>query len=185
MPKQPLPLAELLFWQKDLRHEMQLARDTLFVSSFLWKLKLHISPDVQCLALTSIFVWSLQARQGNKQLPALFCVPFIVKDNFDTAGMAGTAGSVALLDNYPLHDAEQVRNAHAVIPQPSYTGMGVRTEPALLQVSAPRVTSLLNGALAHPVDGHGLSNKGCAVVEMLACSLHCQCSQPHLSALGR
>ena len=117
MPKHLLPLGELLFWQRDLRHEMQLAKNTLFVSSFLWKLKLHISPFVQCLALTSILVWSLQARQGNKQLPALFCVPFIVKDNFDTAGMAGTAGSVALLDNYPLQDAEQVRNAHAVTPR--------------------------------------------------------------------
>ena len=52
--------------------------------------------------------YPLQARQGGKPLPALFCVPFIVKDNFDTVGMAGTAGAVALLDNYPAQDAQQV-----------------------------------------------------------------------------
>ena len=51
---------------------------------------------------------SVQAREGNQLLPALFCVPFIVKDNFDTVGMAGTAGAVALLDNYPAQDAQQV-----------------------------------------------------------------------------
>ena len=50
----------------------------------------------------------MQVRQGSKALPALFCVPFIVKDNFDTVGMAGTAGAVALLDNYPTQDAQQV-----------------------------------------------------------------------------
>lgn len=49
-----------------------------------------------------------QARATNQALPALFCVPFIVKDNFDTAGMAATAGAVALLDNYPAQDAQQV-----------------------------------------------------------------------------
>jgi len=54
------------------------------------------------------FPLHLQARQGNAQLLPLFCVPFIVKDNFDTMGMAGTAGSVALLDNYATQDAQQV-----------------------------------------------------------------------------
>ena len=49
-----------------------------------------------------------QARSTTQPLPALFCVPFIVKDNFDTAGMAATAGAVALLDNYPAQDAQQV-----------------------------------------------------------------------------
>ena len=53
----------------------------------------------------------MQTRQGNRSLPPLFCVPFIVKDNFDTAGMAATAGAVALLDNYPAQDAQQVGTA--------------------------------------------------------------------------
>ena len=132
-------------------------------------------------------MWSLQARQGNKQLPALFCVPFIVKDNFDTAGMAGTAGSVALLDNYPLQDAEQVRNAHAVIPPDVPHRDGYENRACLLLLFCrylPRVSLpccmepwhiLLMGMACPP--------RGCAGVEMLA--LRCQCSQPHLSALGR
>lgn len=119
MPKQFLPLGSKgvsSFGRGICDMRCSIAKDILSVSSFLWKLKLHTSPFVQCLALASTLLWSLQARQGNKQLPALFCVPFIVKDNFDTAGMAGTAGSVALLDNFPMQDAQQVRNAHAVMP---------------------------------------------------------------------
>ena len=57
-----------------------------------------------------------QARATNQALPALFCVPFIVKDNFDTAGMAATAGAVALLDNYPAQDAQQVPTALRCFP---------------------------------------------------------------------
>ncbi len=57
----------------------------------------------------------MQARQGNKPLPALFCVPFIVKDNFDTVGMAGTAGAVALLDNFPAQDAQQVSEGFVTV----------------------------------------------------------------------
>ena len=112
MPKQFLPLVSegvSSFGGGICDMGCSIAKDKHFVSSFLWKLKLRTSPFVQCSALASTLVWSLQARQGDKQLPALFCVPFIVKDNFDTAGMAGTAGSVALLDNFPMQDAQQVR----------------------------------------------------------------------------
>ena len=70
----------------------------------------------------------MQARQGSKPVPALFCVPFIVKDNFDTVGMAGTAGAVALLDNYPAQDAQQVsrrlseaRRLPTMIKEPSHS----------------------------------------------------------------
>ena len=59
-----------------------------------------------------------QARSTNQALPALFCVPFIVKDNFDTTGMAATAGAVALLDNYPAQDAQQVPTALCCSPSP-------------------------------------------------------------------
>jgi hypothetical protein len=84
----------------------------------------------------------LQARQGGKQLPALFCVPFIVKDNFDTAGMAGTAGSVALLDNVPLQDAQQVRNCSCCrYSQTSYAAYEDRASfPLDICESLPRVS---------------------------------------------
>ena len=37
------------------------------------------------------------------------CVPFIVKDNFNTAGLETTAGSLALTGSVPGSDAFQVR----------------------------------------------------------------------------
>ena len=50
-----------------------------------------------------------QARENGSGLPgALFCVPVLVKDNIDAAGWATTAGAVALLDNLPQQDAQQV-----------------------------------------------------------------------------
>ena len=50
-----------------------------------------------------------QARQQGGGVPGqLFCVPVLVKDNFDTLGMAATSGSAGLLDNYPQRDAQQV-----------------------------------------------------------------------------
>jgi amidase len=39
----------------------------------------------------------------------LHCIPVIVKDNFDTAGLETTAGSLALAGSAPPHDAFQVR----------------------------------------------------------------------------
>ncbi len=50
-----------------------------------------------------------QARRSGKPLPPLFCVPVLVKDNFDTVGMVATAGSIALMDNFPQRDAQPVR----------------------------------------------------------------------------
>ncbi|CAL8462935.1 g2469 [Coccomyxa elongata] len=41
----------------------------------------------------------------NKTLPPLFCAPILVKDNFDTIGMAATAGAVGLLDNVASENA--------------------------------------------------------------------------------
>lgn len=49
-----------------------------------------------------------QVLSGQQTLPRLFCVPLLVKDNFDTVGMAATNGAVGLLDNYPSQDAHQV-----------------------------------------------------------------------------
>ena len=42
-------------------------------------------------------------------LPSLFCIPILVKDLYDFAGMPTTAGAVAFLDNYPLKDGTPVR----------------------------------------------------------------------------
>lgn len=49
---------------------------------------------------------------------ALFCVPMLVKDNFDTHDMITTGGSVALRDNLPPDDAfmvRRIREAGAVV----------------------------------------------------------------------
>ncbi|KAK9904758.1 hypothetical protein WJX75_001986 [Coccomyxa subellipsoidea] len=56
-----------------------------------------------------------QVRQaGSNGLPGgLFCVPVLVKDNFDTLGMASAAGSAALLDNFASQDAQQVARLKA------------------------------------------------------------------------
>ncbi|GJM13478.1 MAG: amidase [Pseudohongiella sp.] len=42
-------------------------------------------------------------------LPELFCVPLLVKDNFDTHDMATTGGSIALIDSFPPDDAFMIR----------------------------------------------------------------------------
>ena len=48
----------------------------------------------------------------------LFCVPMLVKDNFDTHDMVTTGGSIALADNLPPDDAfmvRRIREAGAVV----------------------------------------------------------------------
>jgi amidase len=56
-------------------------------------------------------------REG-EDLPELFCVPILIKDNFDTHDMVTTGGSIALIDNYPPDDAfmiRKLREAGAII----------------------------------------------------------------------
>ncbi|MFK7864792.1 MAG: amidase [Pseudohongiellaceae bacterium] len=43
-------------------------------------------------------------RDSNTQ-PQLFCVPLLIKDNFDTFDMPTTGGSIALRDSFPSDDA--------------------------------------------------------------------------------
>ncbi len=50
-----------------------------------------------------------QLISNGEQLPELFCVPILVKDNFDTHDMVTTGGSKTLLDNFPPDDAFMVR----------------------------------------------------------------------------
>ena len=37
-------------------------------------------------------------------------IPILLKDNIDTKGLANTAGSISLIDNFPRNDAQLVRN---------------------------------------------------------------------------
>jgi Asp-tRNA(Asn)/Glu-tRNA(Gln) amidotransferase A subunit family amidase len=59
-----------------------------------------------------------RAVAANEQLPELFCVPLLIKDNFDTADMATTGGSITLIDSYPPDDAfmiQKLRGAGAIV----------------------------------------------------------------------
>ncbi len=59
-----------------------------------------------------------RALARDEKLGELFCVPFLVKDNFDTHDMITTGGSIALRENYPPDDAfmvRRIREAGAVV----------------------------------------------------------------------
>ena len=49
------------------------------------------------------------ALSKGEELPDLFCVPVLVKDNYDTHDMLTTGGSIALKDSYPPDDSFMVR----------------------------------------------------------------------------
>ena len=51
-------------------------------------------------------------------MPPLFCAPLLVKDNFDTADMVTTGGSIALRNSVPEDDAfmiRKLRDAGAIV----------------------------------------------------------------------
>ena len=50
-----------------------------------------------------------QAIAARSDLGSLFCVPMLVKDNFDTHDMVTTGGSIALIESVPPDDAFMVR----------------------------------------------------------------------------
>ena len=59
-----------------------------------------------------------RAIENDEVLPDLFCAPILIKDNFDTHDMVTTAGSIAMIDNYPPDDAfmiRKLREAGAII----------------------------------------------------------------------
>lgn len=62
---------------------------------------------------------SLDARiRGGDDLGPLFCVPMLVKDNFDTQDLVTTGGSAALASSVPPDDAfmvERIRAADAIV----------------------------------------------------------------------
>ena len=57
-------------------------------------------------------------RKAGKALSPMDGVPIMLKDNIDAAGMPTTAGSYALIDNFPVRDSEvarRLRESGAVI----------------------------------------------------------------------
>lgn len=62
---------------------------------------------------------ALDARlKASEQVGSLFCVPLLVKDNFDTADMVTSGGSAGLANNFPPDDAfmvRKLREADAII----------------------------------------------------------------------
>lgn len=75
--------------------------------------------DKQGPSINSIIAVNEKALETARQLDAerqsegprskLHGIPFVVKDNFDVAGMATTGGSVALKDAYPAKDAFTIK----------------------------------------------------------------------------
>ncbi len=88
------------------------------VGAYLQRIRTYDQPDLN--AITFIAADGIaQARDADRALrsgavlPALFCVPIVIKDNIDTAGLPTTAGSIALRDSVPPDDAAVVRALRA------------------------------------------------------------------------
>jgi Asp-tRNA(Asn)/Glu-tRNA(Gln) amidotransferase A subunit family amidase len=92
------------------------------VSSFIARIEAHnnrtnaiITLNPQALSIADSLDEQLSA--GNVT-GALFCVPILLKDNYDTADMPTTGGSLALANSQPTEDALSVtafRNSGAII----------------------------------------------------------------------
>ncbi|KAF2126723.1 amidase signature enzyme [Dothidotthia symphoricarpi CBS 119687] len=92
------------------------------VSSFIARIEAHnnltnaiITLNPNALSIADSL--DEQLSVGNATGP-LFCIPILLKDNYDTADMPTTGGSLALADSRPTEDAPSVvafKNAGAVI----------------------------------------------------------------------
>ncbi|KAH8882686.1 amidase signature enzyme [Thozetella sp. PMI_491] len=85
------------------------------IEAFNPKINAIISLNPEALAVADQL--DLQLAEGNATAP-LFCIPVLLKDNFDAIGMMTTGGCLALANNQPSEDAPTVaalRNAGAVI----------------------------------------------------------------------
>ncbi|KAL3141374.1 hypothetical protein ABBQ32_004954 [Trebouxia sp. C0010 RCD-2024] len=73
-----------------------------------------VIPDVMSTAATMDTQLAAILANGT-DLPLLFCVPILIKDNFDAldGGVATANGAVALLDNMPKMDSTEVAQAKA------------------------------------------------------------------------
>jgi len=96
------------------------------VRFYLERIRKHDDAGVQLNAVVQLNKNALdQAKQLDKHLATvglkgpLHGIPVLLKDNIDTVdGMANTAGSYALVNNYPKDDAflvQQLKNAGAII----------------------------------------------------------------------
>lgn len=54
-----------------------------------------------------------EMKERGERLPELFCVPLLVKDNFDTSDMVTTGGSIALENSFPTDDATVIAKLRA------------------------------------------------------------------------
>jgi Asp-tRNA(Asn)/Glu-tRNA(Gln) amidotransferase A subunit family amidase len=120
------------------------------VSSFIARIEAHnnrtnaiitLNPD----ALTIADSLDEQLLAGNAT-GSLFCVPILLKDNYDTADMPTTGGSAALASSQPTEDAPSVtafKNAGAII-----LGKANLHELALEGISV----SSLGGQTVNPYD---------------------------------
>lgn len=92
------------------------------VSAFIARIQAHNSKinaiiSLNANALNDADQLDLSLRAGNGT-GSLFCVPILLKDNYDAAGIPTTAGCAALNSSIPSEDAPTVaafKNAGAVI----------------------------------------------------------------------
>jgi amidase len=64
-----------------------------------------LAPDLANVTAAKDAELATIRASGNASLPDLFCVPLLIKDNYDTVGIATANGAVALLDNFPSQEA--------------------------------------------------------------------------------
>jgi amidase len=88
------------------------------VSAYLQRIRAYDQPELNAITSTATDGIA-QARAADRALnaravlPPLFCVPIVIKDNIDVAGLPTTAGSIALRDSVPPDDAAIVRELRA------------------------------------------------------------------------
>ncbi|KAG8630060.1 hypothetical protein KVT40_001679 [Elsinoe batatas] len=156
-------------------HHALLSGQTSFVgvvSAFLARIPV-LNPQINAIIAldpTSLSVaQDLDSRLGNLNytLPPLFCIPILLKDNFDTANLPTTGGSLRLADSRPSADAPVVKafkDAGAII-----LGKTNLHELALEGISA----SSLGGQTINPYDptrtpGGSSGGTGAAIAASLA-----------------
>ncbi|WP_192355464.1 amidase family protein [Mesorhizobium mediterraneum] len=95
---------------------------------------IRIAPDALEKAAASD-----KRRSAGTALGPLDGVPILLKDNIDAVGMPTTAGSYALIENYPARDAEVTRRLRAA-------GAIIIGKSNLNQFSEFRTTHVFNGS---------------------------------------
>jgi len=86
----------------------------MVVQSYLDRIEAYDEATVNAITVLNpralVRADELDAELANgDELGSLFCVPMLVKDNYDTHDMVTTGGSISLKDNYPPDDAFMVR----------------------------------------------------------------------------